>query len=130
ALATVRHHLHTTAGKNYLASSLDNPFEPELFKYHGAGTGTTAAAAGDTALQTECTTALNPDSTRAVGSQAHSTNTYTTVGTLTFDAAASVTEWGLLSATSAGTLLDRQVFTSVGVAIGDSIQFTYTFTQS
>jgi hypothetical protein len=93
-LGLVGHHLITTAGKNYLASTLDNTVEPESLKYHAAGTGTTAAAAGDTALQTECTTALNPDSTRAVGSQAHSTNTYTTVGTLTFDATASVTEWG------------------------------------
>lgn len=129
-LGLVGHHLVTTAGKNYLASTMDNTVEPESLKYHAVGTGTTAAALGDTALQTECTTALNPDSTRAVGSQAHSTNTYTSVGTLTFDASAAVTEWGLLSATSAGTMLDRQVFAAVNVAAGDSIQFTYVFTQS
>src|SRR4051794_3288489 len=90
-LGLVGHHLITTAGKNFIASCFDNTAEPETLKYHAAGTGTTAAAIGDTALQTECTTALNPDSTRAVGSQAHSTNTYTTVGTLTFDASAAVT---------------------------------------
>lgn len=129
-LGTVGHHLITTAGKNYIASCFDNTAEPEALKYHACGTGTTAAAVGDTALQTECTTALNPDSTRAVGSQAHSANTYTTVGTLTFDGTAAVTEWGLLSAASAGTLLDHQVFSAVNVASGDSIQFTYVFTQS
>src|SRR6185437_1871940 len=51
----------TTAGVNYLAACFDNTNEPELFKFHGFGTGTTAEAIGDTALVTELTTQYNPD---------------------------------------------------------------------
>jgi hypothetical protein len=127
-------HLVVTAGKNAIAGAFNNAApEPELFKFHGFGTGTTAAAAGDTALQTEMTTAYNPDSTRPTGSQANSTNTYTTVGTVTPDAAVVVTEWGLLTqaATGGGTLLDRQVFSAINLnGSGDSLQATYVLTIS
>jgi hypothetical protein len=123
-------HLIVTAGKNFLAGCFNNANEPEVLRYHGCGTGTTAPAAGDTALQTESTTALNPDSTRATGSQAVAANVYTTVGTLTFDATAAITEWGLLTqaATGGGTLFDRQTFSAINVVSGDSIQFTYSLT--
>lgn len=127
------YHLVVTAGKNYIAADFaGGASDVNLFKYHALGTGTTAAAAGDTALQTELTTAYNPDNTRATGSQSSSTNTYTTAGTNTVDATAAVTEWGLLtqSATGGGTLLDRQVFTALNLVSGDSVTTTYTFTIS
>jgi hypothetical protein len=131
-LGVMGHHLVTTAGKNFIAGCFNNTNEPEVLKYHGLGTGTTAAALADTALQTECTTALNPDSTRATGSQSVTGAVYTTVGTNTFDATAAVTEWGLLSqaATGGGTLLDHQIFSALNMASGDSLQTTYTFTIS
>jgi hypothetical protein len=100
-------------------------------KFHGIGTGTTAAAAGDTALQTESTTALNPDSTRATGSLTNNgAQVFRTVGTNTVDATAAITEWGLLSqaATGGGTLFDRQVFSALNLASGDSLQTTYDLT--
>ena len=103
------------------------------FKYHGAGTGTTAEASGDTALVTESTTALNPDSTRATGTQSQpSANILQSVGTLTFDNTAAITEHGLFSqaATGGGTLWDRTVFSAINVTSGDSIQFTYSATLS
>lgn len=127
------YHLVVTAGKNYLAACMDNTSEPELLKFHGFGTGVTAAAAGDTALQTEMTTAYATDNTRPTGSQAHSTNTYTTVGTTTPDASTAVTEWGLLTqaATGGGTLLDHQVFSAITLnGTGDSLQATYVLTFS
>lgn len=127
-------HLITTAGKQYVASTFDNTAEPELFKFHGYGTGTTAAALGDTALQTELTTEYVTNSTRPTGSQAHSAATYTTVATLSPDSGGTiaVTEWGLFSASSSGTLLDRQVFSAVNLvaANGDSLQTTYVLTIS
>jgi hypothetical protein len=101
--------------------------------YHGCGTGTNAENATDTALQTESTTALNPDSTRATGTRSQpAANQYRTVGTLTFDASAAVTEHGIFSqsATGGGTLWDRSQFSAINVASGDSIQFTYTCTVS
>jgi hypothetical protein len=133
-LGLVGRHLIVTAGKNAIAGAFNNVApEPELFKFHGFGTGTTAAAVGDTALQTELTTQYNPDSTRPTGSQANATNTYTTVATLSPDTGGTiaVTEWGLFSATSAGTLLDRQVFSAVNLVAGsDSLQATYVLTIS
>lgn len=100
-------------------------------RYHGAGTGSTAESAGDTALVTESTTALNPDSTRATGTQSQpSANILRSVGTLTFDATAAIVEHGLFSqaATGGGTLWDRSVFSAINVVSGDSIQFTYNCT--
>lgn len=118
----------TTAGVNFLRDEFANAANDiGTFKYHGCGTGAVAEAIGDTALGAECTTVLNPDSTRGVGTQVNSTSkTYQTVATLTFDGAAAVTEHGLFSAAAAGTLWDRTVFAAVNVASGDSIQFTYT----
>lgn len=120
----------TTAGVNYLRDDFAagaGSADISTFKYHACGTGTTAEAIGDTALVTECTTALNPDSTRGVGTQVNSVaKTYSTVATLTFDASAAVTEHGLFSAASTGVLWDRTVFAAINVGSGDSIQFTYT----
>jgi hypothetical protein len=122
----------TTAGVNYLRDEFAaSAGDIGNFKYHGCGTGVGAEAVGDTALGTECTTALNPDSTRATGTQVNSVSkTYSSVGTLTFDASAAVTEHGLFSAASGGTLWDRTVFAAVNVVSGDSIQFTYTLSIS
>lgn len=134
-LGTVGRHLVVTAGKNYLASCMDNTNEPEALKYHGYGTGTTAAAAGDTTLQTELTTQYATDNTRPTGSQSHSTNTYTTAATLSPDTGGTiaVTEWGLFTqaANSGGTMLDHQVFSAVNLVAGsDSLTTTYTLTFS
>jgi hypothetical protein len=134
-LGVLGYHLITTAGKNYLAACFTNTNEPEILKYHGYGTGTNAAAAGDTALQTELTTQYATDNTRPTGTQQASTNTYITVGTLVPDSGGTiaVTEWGLFSqaATGGGTLFDRQVFSAVNLVAGtDSFETTYTLTLS
>jgi hypothetical protein len=130
----IAHHVVTTAGVNFLVDAWQGTVEPEILKYHGVGTGTNAEAVGDTALQTESTTALNPDSTRATGSltEGASANIFRTVGTPVFDASAAITEHGILSqaATGGGTLWDRSVFSAINVVSGDSIQFTYDLTIS
>ena len=106
-------------------------------KYHGIGTGTAAELVGDSALGTECTTALNPDNTRATGTTvAFASNIYQTVATNNVDAATPVTEHGIFSsptvAVASGTnvLFDRSVFAAVNLGIGDGIQTDYrgTFT--
>jgi hypothetical protein len=123
--------LIVNAGEAYLVDAWQNSVELENMKYHGCGTGNTAAAEGDTALQTESTTALNPDNTRATGSLTEaSASVFRTVGTLTFDNTAAVVEWGLFSqaATGGGTLWSRVVFSAINVASADAIQFTYDLT--
>jgi hypothetical protein len=135
-LGQLSHHVITDTGVAFLVDAWQNSVEMENLKYHGCGTGTTAEAASQTALVTESTTALNPDSTRATGSltEGASANIFRTVGTLTFDATAAITEHGLFSqaATGGGTMWDRSMFSgsTINVASGDSIQFQYDMTAS
>ena len=115
----------TTAGVNFIVDAFQNTTEVENFHYHGMGTGNTAESAADTALVTEV-------ETRATGTQAEgsSANIFSTVGTITATAARAVVEHGIFSASSSGTLLDRSVFSTINLASGDSIQFTYQLTVS
>jgi hypothetical protein len=122
----------TTAGVTYICADIaGGANDSNLFKFHGFGTGTNAEASADTALQTELTTQYATDSTRPTGSQASSTNTYTTVATLSPDTGGTIaiTEHGIFTAISAGTLLDRSVFSAVNLVAGaDSLQATYVLT--
>lgn len=124
--------LITNTGVAFIVDDWDNSAtDITNLNYHGVGTGTNAENASDSALQTESTTALNPDSTRATGTKSQpSANVLQSVGTLTFDASAAITEHGIFSqaATGGGTLWDRSVFSAINVASGDSIQFTYAAT--
>lgn len=130
----VSYRVITDAGVQLMATDFNNgSTDISNLKYHGCGTGTTAESAGDTALVTESTTALNPDNTRALGTNSNPTNpTYKSVGVLTFDADAAITEHGLFSTSGTGTgvLWDRSKFAAINVvgANGDSIQFSYTLT--
>ena len=119
----------TNNGVAFIVDAWQNSVELENMKYHGCGTGTTAEAAADSALVTELTTALNPDSTRATGTQTEpATHQLTSTGTVTFDNTAAITEHGLFSAATTGTgvLFDRSVFSAINVVSGDSISFAYT----
>jgi hypothetical protein len=124
----------TDAGVAFLVDDWDNNgTDLTTLNFHGCGTGAVAENVTDTALGTESTTALNPDNTRATGTRSQPTaNQYRTVGTVTFDATAAITEHGIFSqaATGGGTLWDRSVFAAINVVSGESIQFTYTCTVS
>lgn len=112
----------TTVGVNFIVDAFQNLTELENIKYHEMGTGATAEAVGDTALVTAV-------ESRVAGTQTEaSANQYVSVATITATAARAIQEHGIFSASSAGTLLDRTVFTTINLAIGDSIQFTYTLT--
>lgn len=120
-LGIVSRRVITTAGVNYLASCFNNTAEPEAFNFHAMGTGNVAEAVGDTALGTQV-------ETRSTGTQSVATNTYQTLATITATAPRVVTEHGVFSASTGGTLLDRSVFASNNLATGDAIQFTYVLT--
>lgn len=126
--------LVTDNGVAYIVDDWDNSAtDITNLNYHGVGTGTNAEAQADSALQTESTTVLNPDSTRATGTKSQpAANQIRSVGTVTFDGSAAITEHGIFSqaATGGGTLWDRSVFSAINVASGDSIQFTYTLTRA
>jgi len=114
----------TDAGVQYLVDSFQGlgPL-PANFKYHASGTGTTAEAAAQTALVTEV-------ASRATGTQLEgaSANIYRTVGSITYSGTFAITEHGVFSAASVGTMLDRSVFAAINVQSSDIIEFTYELT--
>ncbi len=119
--------LVTTAGINILAGDFNAGASSHIntFKYHDSGTGTTAAAIGDTALQTQA-----GPSTRATGTQdTATTGHYKSSGTINYTGTLAITEWGLFNqAAQGGTLWDHRIFSAVNVANGDAITFNYDLT--
>jgi hypothetical protein len=93
------------------------------FKFHDSGVGSTAEAAANTTMET------TDGESRATGTQTESAaNAYRSVGTISYTTSKAIVEHGLFNDVSAGTLMDRSVFTAINVVNGDSIQFTYTLT--
>ncbi len=115
----------TTAGVNAIRDAFLATFTLADFKYHASGTGTTAEAVGDTALVTQSGSRVVATTQVSGG-----TGAYQTAATISYTSTLAITEHGLFSASTAGTLLDRSVFTAINVVNGDSITFTYTITFS
>jgi hypothetical protein len=117
--------LVTTAGANYMAADFLTASTSRInaFAYHDCGEGTTAEAIGQTALVTPAGTA------RVLGTGTNSSaNVYQSVATISFTGAKAITEWGLFSAATVGTMWDRRMFAVINVGSGDSVQFTYQLT--
>lgn len=114
-----------TAGKNYLASWLAAASQAGAFmQYVGLGTGTTAADAADTNLET-------PLATRVAGTITSSTNVWQ--NSAVFGAGVdtgAVTEAGLFTASSAGTMFARQVFAVINKGASDSLTLVWQITLS
>lgn len=93
------------------------------FKYHDSGVGVTAENVANTAIET------TDGESRATGTQTESAaNAYQSVATIAYTTTKAITEHGLFNDPTAGTLMDRTVFSAINVGNGDSIQFTYTLT--
>ena len=118
--------LVTTAGVNLMAQDWNASANNQVLKlanYHDSGTGTNAAAIGDTALQTPT------GGSRVTGTQSNqASGQYRTVATISYGSSFAITEWGLFTASSGTTLWDRRVFSAINVDTSTSIQFTYTLT--
>jgi len=117
----------TTAFVNFVVDQLQTETsEFGDFKYHDSGVGTTAAAVGDTDIET------TDEESRATGTQTEgaSANIYKSVGTISYTTTKAITEHGLFSQSSGTTLMDRHVFSAINVVNGDSIEFTYELTVS
>lgn len=107
-----------------LVIALTTSGEINTYKYHDYGTGTTGEDATNVGLQTACGEA------RTTGTQVQgdSSNIYKTVAEHTFAGTFAITESGVFSAASGGTLMDRTVFDSVGVVSGEKIESEYQLT--
>ena len=116
----------TTAGVTFMRDDFnDGGSDINLFNYHDSGTGVAAEAIGNTALGTPFGGA-RVSGTKSVPAATQ----FRTVATIPYTSSLAITEHGLFSAATVGTLWDRTVFTAVNVVNGESIEFTYTLTIS
>ena len=114
--------LVVTAGKNWVADRMNNA--NTVMTHMAVGTGTTAAAAGQTTLVTE-------SDRNSLTSTTVTDNAVAYVATWAAgDATAALTEAGILDAASGGDLLARTVFSVVNKGAADSMTITWTITVS
>lgn len=113
-----------TAGKNGIASLITGA--GSVMTHMAVGTGTTSVAAGDTTLVTE-----GDRNALSVSGGAPSTNTivYTSIWNAG-DGTGALTEAGLFSASTGGTMLARTVFSAVNKGSSDVLTITWTVTIS
>lgn len=118
--------LVVTVGKEFIAASMlkTTSNSPAAMTHMAIGTGSTAPAAGDTALGT-------PAGTRQTitGSVTGAVVTYSA----TFAAGVgtgAITEAGIFNASTGGTMLCRTVFSAVNKGANDSIAITWNVTVS
>jgi hypothetical protein len=115
--------LVVTTGKNFVASRMKDATATAM-SHLAIGTGTTAAAVGDTTLVTEA-------ARQALTSTTVSTNEVAYVAAFAAGTGTgAITEAGLLNAASSGTLLCRTVFSVVNKGSDDSMTITWTITVS
>ena len=114
--------LVVTAGKNYVADRIKN--NSTVMSHMAIGTGTAAAAAGNTALGSESArTALT--SSTVTDNEIVYVDTFA-AGTGT----GAITEAGIFNASSGGTMLCRTVFSVVNKGASDAMTITWTVTVS
>ena len=114
--------LVVTAGKNYVADRIKN--NSTVMSHMAIGTGTAAAAAGNTALGSESArTALT--SSTVTDNEIVYVDTFA-AGTGT----GAITEEGIFNASSGGTMLCRTVFSVVNKGASDAMTITWTVTVS
>jgi hypothetical protein len=115
--------LVVTAGKNHIADQLSASPGQAAMSHMAIGTGSTAAAAGDTALGTEI-------DRNALTSRTDATNVVTYVGTWAAGDGtnAALREAGIFNAASTGTMLARVVYSNIDKQAGDTLTITWTVT--
>ena len=115
----------TTAFVNFMVDQLQTETsEWGDFKYHDSGVGTTAAAVGNTDIET------TDGESRVAGTQVEGATAeiYKSVATITYTTTKAITEHGLFSKSTGSTLMDRSVFAALNVVATNQIQFSYELT--
>ncbi len=127
---TIKHddeynNLVVTTGLNYIASRMKDATATAM-THMAVGTGTTAAAAGNTALGSESARVALTSTVVNNNQIAYSANYPAgTPATLT-----ALTEAGIFNAASNGTMLCRTVFAAVNKDVADTMSITWTVTVS
>ena len=113
--------LVVTTGKNFIASRMAGT-SSNVMSHMAIGSGTTAAAVGDTTLETELGRVSLTSATVTSNSVAYVATFPAGTGT------GAVTEAGILNASSSGTLLCRTVFSVINKGAADTLGITWTVT--
>ena len=124
-LYVAHENLITTKGFDLVCDVLGKNAQPDDLSHIGIGTGTTAAAAAQTALVTQ--------NAREIAVYAHVAGTKVFTMVVTFapgTGTGAVTEAGCFNAASSGTMFNRVLFAAVNKATADSLTVTFTFTFS
>jgi chloramphenicol 3-O-phosphotransferase len=115
--------LVVTAGKGYIASRMKDTTATAM-SHMEIGTGTTAAAVGDTTLESAVS-----------GSRVSLTSTTVTANAVAYVATfpagtgtGAITEAGIFNASSSGTMLCRTVFSVINKGAADTLGITWTVT--
>ncbi len=113
--------LVVTTGKNFIASRMKDTTATAM-THMAIGSGTTAAAVGDTTLGTELGRVSLTSTTVTTNNVAYVATFPAGTGT------GAVTEAGLFNASSSGTLLCRTVFSVINKGAADTLGITWTVT--
>lgn len=111
------------AGLDFIASRIKDATATAM-SHMAIGTGTTAAAAGDTTLETEASRVALTSTTVTNNAVAYVASYPAGTGT------GALTEAGILNAASGGTMLCRTVFSVINKGAADSMTVTWTVTIS
>jgi hypothetical protein len=112
--------IFTQAGEEFLTDLVDGTVSAPANWYVAWGTGAGTAVKGSTTLFTE-----GPEARVTATESQPTADTNRFVGTITASAGRTVTNAGVLSASSGGTLFLHSDFTGVVLAASDSIQFQF-----
>ena len=116
--------LVVTTGKNHIASRMKN--NDTVMSHMEVGTGTTSAAAGNTALENAIGSARVALTSSTVTNNAIAYVASFPAGTGT----GAITEAGIFNASSSGTMLCRTVFSAINKGASDVLGITWTVTVS
>jgi hypothetical protein len=115
--------LVVTAGKGYIASRMKDATATAM-SHMAIGTGTTAAAASQTALVTEANRQALTSTSVSGAAVTYSATFGAGNGT------GAITEAGLFNASSGGTMLCRTVFSVINKGAADTLTVSWTVTVS
>ena len=115
--------LVVTAGKGYIASRMKDATATAM-SHMAIGSGTTAAAAGQTALVTEANRQALTSTNVSGGQITYSSTFGNGQGT------GALTEAAILNAATGGTMLCRTVFNVINKGANDTLAITWTVTVS
>jgi hypothetical protein len=116
--------IYTDVGEEATADLFDGTISAPTWTA-GWGTGAGTAAKGDTTLFTEASETRVPS---ALSQPVANQNQF--VSTMTADGTKTITNAGIFSAQTAGTMPLKSDFAGIALTVGDKIEFTFKLTWS